>query len=233
MKRLGRPAAGAAAAFAEAGRPAMDTPWLQAGWCAVDLELTGLDPRRSEIIAVGVVPIAEGRILLGSSQYALARSKQRPEHNAVLIHKLRHADVADAPPVDEAIELVLEALTARVPVFHTAVVERTFLAPQFSRRRVRLPPAADTEVLGRLWLAQRDSESPAGVSLARLARELGQRAEPPHHALGDALTTAQAFIALARHLDRVEPQTVGSLVGAAVSGVDGAPGAGFRRFGPA
>ncbi len=228
MKRLGRPPAGAAAtAFERAGRPALDTPWLEAGWCAVDLELTGLDPRRSEIIAVGVVPIEQGRIVLGSSGYALARSKQRPEHNAVLIHKLRHADVADAPPVDSAIELVLEALTGRVPVFHTAVVERTFLSPQFSRRRVRLPAAADTEVLGRRWLAQRDSEAPVGVSLARLARELGQRAEPPHHALGDALTTAQAFIALARHLDASEPQTVGSLVGAS----DG-PATAVRRFGP-
>jgi DNA polymerase-3 subunit epsilon len=226
--RLGRSTTGAATAFAQAGRPAAETPWLEAQWCAVDLELTGLDPRRSEIIAVGVVPISEGRIVLGSSRYALARAKQRPEREAVLIHKLRHADVADAPPVDEAIELVLDALTGRVPVFHTAVVERTFLAPQFSRRHVRLPAAADTEVLARRWLAQRDGEPPAGVSLARLARELGQRAEPPHHALGDALTTAQAFIALARHLDRVAPQTVGSLVG---SGGDGAA-RGFRRFGP-
>ena len=231
MIRLGRPTVGAAAAFAQAGRPADNTPWLDAEWCAVDLELTGLDPRRSEIIAVGVVPIVEGRIVLGSSRYALARSKQRPERAAVLIHKLRHADVAGAPPLDEAIELVLDALTGRVPVFHTAVVERTFLSPQFSRRRVRLPAAADTEVLGRLWLGQRDGEPPAGVSLARLARELGQRAEPPHHALGDALTTAQAFIALAGHLDAVEPQTIGSLVGA--SAATAAAGGGFRRFGPA
>ena len=33
-----------------------------------------------------------------------------------------------------------------------------------------------------------------------------------HHADGDALTTAQAFIALATHLDAFDPQTVGSLV---------------------
>src|SRR5581483_2731610 len=155
-------------------------------------------------------------------------SEQRPDHDAVLVHKLRHADVADAPPVDAAIDLVLEALAGRVPVFHTAVVERTFLGPQFSRRRVRLPAAADTEVLGRRWLGQRDGAPPAGVSLARLARELGQRAEPPHHALADALTTAQAFIALARHLDAVEPQTVGSLVSAS-----GGEAIAVRRFGPA
>jgi DNA polymerase III epsilon subunit-like protein len=44
-----------------------------------------------------------------------------------------------------------------------------------------------------------------------MARALGLPAHRPHHADGDALTTAQAFIALATHLDRFTPQTVGSL----------------------
>jgi DNA polymerase III epsilon subunit-like protein len=52
----------------------------------------------------------------------------------------------------------------------------------------------------------------SGISLARLTNVLGLPAEPPHHALGDALTTAKASIALATHLDTVEPQTVGSLL---------------------
>jgi DNA polymerase III epsilon subunit-like protein len=68
-------------------------------------------------------------------------------------------------------------------------------------------------VLGRLWFSQRDGVVPTGLSLARLARLLGQPAEDPHHALGDALTTAKAFIALAAHLDAAEPQTVSSLQG--------------------
>jgi DNA polymerase-3 subunit epsilon len=45
-----------------------------------------------------------------------------------------------------------------------------------------------------------------------LCRELGVPPELPHHALGDALSTAQAFVALASHLDAVTPQTVGSLL---------------------
>ncbi len=225
--KLGRTPVGAAAAFSQAGQPASRTPWLQARWCAIDLELTGLDPRRNEIIAVGAVPIEEGRVLLGEARYALARPRERPDHGAVLVHKLRLADVADAPPVAEAIDLVLNALSGRVPVFHAAFVERAFLGPQLARRRVRLPAAVDTEVLGRRWLAERDGAAPEWMPLATLARELGQRAEPPHHALGDALTTAQAFIALARHLDKLAPQTVGSLVQADNRGVGAA-----RRFGP-
>ena len=47
--------------------------------------------------------------------------------------------------------------------------------------------------------------------LSGLARSLGLPVHRPHHADGDALTTAQAFIALATHLDAFGAQTLGSL----------------------
>jgi DNA polymerase-3 subunit epsilon len=203
---------GAAAAFERAGRPSGSVPWRKARWCAIDLELTGLDPRRHQIIAVGAVPIDDGRIVLGGARYTLARPTHPPKHDAVLVHKLRLADLVDAPEVRHAVDLVLEALAGRVPVFHTAAIERAFLTPLLASRRVRLPAPADTEVLGRVWLRERDGEVPPGMALGRLSGALGVSAEPPHHALGDALTTAQAFVALATHLDRRAPQTVSSLV---------------------
>jgi DNA polymerase III subunit epsilon len=206
---LGAPR-GAGARFKRAAQPSPDTPWRQAGWCVVDLELTGLG-RRDQIIAIGAVPIDDGRLTLGRAMYTLVRPSRAPQHAAVLVHKLRSADLADAPPLEEAIELLLDSLAGRVPVFHTSIVERTFLGRELRRRRVRLPPDADTELLGRLWLRERDGVAPARLSLARLAQVLGQPAETPHHALGDALTTAKAFIALAGHLDALEPQSVGTL----------------------
>jgi DNA polymerase-3 subunit epsilon len=230
--RLRRAPEGAAAeAFVSAGRPEDGVPWREADWCAIDLEMTGLNPRSDEIIAIGAVPIEGGRIVLGRCMYTLVRTSKRSQHGAVLVHKLRLADVADAPSLDEAIDLVLESLAGRVPVFHTAAIEQGFLSRQFSRRHVRLPAAADTEVLGRRWLQHRDGDAYAhGISLVGLARALGQPAEAPHHALGDALTTAKAFVALASLLDAVAPQTVGSLVAADFSTADF--GGGARRFGP-
>lgn len=227
MRLVRRAAAtGAAAEFARAGRPLDESSWREAGWCALDLEMTGLDPRRDDIIAVGAVPIDEGRIVLGGGMYTLVRSDTRSKLGAVLVHKLRVPDLADAPPLEEAIDRVLEQLAGRVPVFHTAAVETAFLRRQFARRQVRVPEAADTEALGRLWLSHRDGAAPEGISLGRLAAVLGQPAETPHHALGDALTTAKAFIALASLLDTLTPQTVGSLLAAS------RPAVALRRFGP-
>jgi DNA polymerase III subunit epsilon len=226
--KLRRTPAGAAASFAAAPRPDDGVAWREAGWCAVDLEMTGLDPRRDEIMAIGAVPIDGGRIRLGGGMYTLVHASRRSQVGAVLVHKLRLADVADAPSLDQAVDLLLGTLAGRVPVFHTAAIETAFLGREFARRHVRLPAAADTEVLGSSWLGHRDgSVPPHGISLGRLAAALGQPAETPHHALGDALTTAKVFIALASLLDTVEAQTVGSLV-AARTGREPA----VRRFGP-
>ncbi|HEY4827608.1 MAG TPA: 3'-5' exonuclease [Solirubrobacteraceae bacterium] len=237
MRLRRAPAEGAATAFATAPRPDDGTAWREAGWCAVDLEMTGLNPRTDEIVAIGAVPISEGRVVLGEGIYTLVRAYKRSQVGAVLVHKLRLADVADAPSLDEGMDRVLAALAGRVPVFHTAAIERAFLERQFSRRHVRLPAAADTEALGRAWLRHRDGSEGApaqGISLGRLAGALGQPTESPHHALGDALTTATAFIALASLLDTVAPQTVGSLLRTSTEAVGGGggPSGGSRRLGP-
>jgi DNA polymerase-3 subunit epsilon len=201
----------AATAFQQSHWPAPATPWRQARWCAMDLELTGLNPRKDVIIAVGAVPIEEGLVQLGQSFYSLVRTSKRSERAAVLLHKLLVADLEDAPAQEQVLERVLDLLAGRVPVFHTAAVERAFLGPLFARRRVRLPDAADTELLGRRLLRERDGDAPDWLPLEKLARMLGQPGELPHHALADALATAQAFVALATHLDKMRPQTVGSL----------------------
>jgi DNA polymerase III subunit epsilon len=217
---------GVAAAYADVGRPPGRTAWREARWCALDLELTGLDPDKDEIVAIGAVPIEHGRLILADSMYTLVRSSRRSEHDAVLMHKLRVSDLADAPPLERAAEMVMEVLAGRVPVFHTGWVETSFLAPLFSTAHLRFPAAADTELVGRLFLHFRDGIAPARLSLAGLSELLGQSGEAPHHALADALTTAQAFIALATKLEAFEPQTVASLTGA------GKRLGGGRRFGP-
>lgn len=207
---------GAAARFARADGPDWRARWRDAEWCAVDLELTGLH-RQDEIIAIGAVPIRGGALILGDAMYTLVRPERPPRHDAILVHKLRSADLEQAPALDEAIDRLLDVLAGRVPVFHTAMVERTFLGRELRKRRLRLPDDADTEVLGRLWLRLRDGVAPARLPLARLAAVLGQPAEDPHHALGDALTTGKAFIALASHLEAAGYATVGSLTRAEVT----------------
>ena len=215
--RVGRRRTPAARIYAQAGRPAMRTPWQEAEWCAVDLELTGLDPAGDHVIAVGLTPISNGRVQLGDARYCLVASDRSSSPAALLTHRLRREELRSAPSLAVVMELILHTLAGRVPVFHHAVVEQRFLTPHLRRRGLGMPPAADTEQLGRIWLRRRGEAAPETLSLAALSAALGQRPEPAHHALGDAISTAQTFIALATLLGGDgQAQSVGSLLSASV-----------------
>ena len=190
------------------------TPWRRAHYCVVDLELSGLDPQSDEIISFAGVPIDSGRVIAGNAVYGLCRSSRPLPESSVLVHGIRTVDLAEAPPVDEAIRPLLAVMTGRVLVAHAAWIEASFLAPVLRRQGVRLrQPVLDTRELGRLLAVERGQRQ-AVSSLSELASSLRLPVHRPHHALGDALTTAQVFIALASLLDQYSAQTVRSLAGA-------------------
>ena len=50
-------------------------PWYDATYWAVDLETTGLDPRRDRILSVGMVPVRDGVVRWGERLYTLVRAR--------------------------------------------------------------------------------------------------------------------------------------------------------------
>lgn len=211
--RLGlrRPASPAARAYAAAAVP-LGLPWRAGRYCAVDLETTGLDLGSDTIVSFGAVHVDGGRLIAGSSVYRLVAASGRVRADAIAVHGLRPADLAAAPPWQESADLLFRALTGRVLVAHAAWVERAFLRRAFRPWRVPAPRfAVDTAALARhagLVPARQRAEP----SLEWLAGALGLPAHAPHHALGDALTTGEIFLALASRLDAAAPQTVRSLI---------------------
>jgi DNA polymerase-3 subunit epsilon len=190
----------------------LDQPWRSARYCAVDLETTGLDLRQDGIVSFGSVGIDGGRVIAGSSIYRLVRGPAHVSPAAIAVHSLRPADLANAPTWEESVDLLLEALTGRVLVAHAAWVERAFLRRAFRSRYVQAPSiVVDTAALARC-AGLTAVGTPGEPSLELLARDLGLPVHEPHHALGDALTTAEVFLALSTRLDARTPQSVGSLV---------------------
>jgi DNA polymerase-3 subunit epsilon len=193
-----RPVGPAAEAYARAPLPSGRTPGREARFAVVDLETTGLDAARHEIIAWCVVAVDGGRIEPARAVEGLVRPQRSPEARSVRIHGLRAADLAAGEPLDDAVDRIIAAIAGRVLVAHAAWVERTFLHAALRRRGVRLRgEIVDTLALGRLQLLDRDGALPPALSLDALARELGLPVHHRHTAAGDALTTAQLFLALA------------------------------------
>ncbi len=211
LPSLRRPRA-AAAAYAAARPPRAGTAWDQAPWCVIDLELSGLDPRRHEIISFAAIPIERGRIQLARAVSGLVRPSRPLSESSIRIHGILAADLVNAPPLEDAIEPLLGVMAGRALVAHVARIEQAFLGRALREQGVRLRgPIADTSVVGRLWLYERDGRAPPDTPLHDLAHALGLPAHAQHDALGDALTAAQVFIATAAHLGALRVETVRSL----------------------
>lgn len=211
MTRLGRfrRRSPAATAYAKAPRPKRDTPWREAAFAVVDLEMTGLDPRHDEIVSFASVPVERARVAATNVRTTLIRPRRMPEETTILVHGLRPADLAEAPPLAEALDVMLGALTGRVLVAHPARIERAFLRVALKGAGVRLAePVLCTARLAAHVLGDDLGDEPA---LAAAAGALGLPVHGPHRADADALTTAQLFLALATRLDDGGAQTVGSL----------------------
>lgn len=194
--------------------PEANTPWREATFCVVDFETTGLDHSGDEIISFAAVTVAQGRVSVADVRYELVRPTRMPDAESIRIHGLREADLEGAAPLEDHLDGLLEAITGRPIVAHVATVERRFLSAALAERGLKVRnPFVDTAALDRELrrLSQRPPAETDPIGLSAMARELGLPVHRPHHADGDALTTAQAFIALAVHLDQLEPQTVGSL----------------------
>jgi DNA polymerase-3 subunit epsilon len=176
--------------------------WRSARFIVVDTETTGLDPQVDEVISFAAVPVQGGRIAAGELVRGLVRPRRPPAPESVEIHGLLAADLESAPPAPEAIRPLASALAGRTPVTHAAWVERGFLHDHLVALGTSWPQrVVDTAVLFRLLWLERGRDDPGLCSLAALADALGLPSHRPHVAEGDALTTAQVFLALATHLE--------------------------------
>ncbi|MFZ0159102.1 MAG: DUF294 nucleotidyltransferase-like domain-containing protein [Kineosporiaceae bacterium] len=75
------------------------------------------------------------------------------------------------------------------------------------------PVTVDTAALARQTGMAPSGSDDSEPSLERLALSLGLPVHTPHHALGDALTTAGVLLALVTRLEARDPQTVRTLAG--------------------
>jgi DNA polymerase-3 subunit epsilon len=178
----------------------MSRPWREVEYVVVDLETTGLDLRHDTIASYGAVVIRDGRMIVAEDRYELVCTTCDMDPASVAVHTLRPADVADAPPLSEAVAVLQSLLDQRVLVAHAAWIEQAFLARAFGENTATLrSPIIDTAALARAaGRAPKNSRSEPDLEV--LADELRLPVVSPHHALGDAITTAQVFLALAAQL---------------------------------
>jgi DNA polymerase-3 subunit epsilon len=201
--------------FGRWNRPAnsdLKMNWREVGYCVIDLETTGLDFKKDEIISIGGVQIQSGRIIAEANYYQEVRPKQIPSPSSIRVHGIRTVDLESAPPIEVVLPEFADRLRGRVVIAHAAWVESAFLEDRlqelnldFSRRLI------DTAGLAR-FCGVVDVDLDHEPSLEYLAKTLDLPVYSPHHALGDAMTTAIIFLALATKLESIKREKRGSVL---------------------
>jgi DNA polymerase III subunit epsilon len=182
--------------------------WRNARFIAIDIETTGLDRRRDEVISFAGIPIEAGRIIISQAVHGLVRPRAASASASAEIHGLRDYDLAGAETAPDALASLAALLPGRIPVVHAQWVERTFLRKAGCPLPRRI---VDTAVLWRLLTLERGDRDPGTCSLSAIAGALALPAHRPHTAQGDALTAAQVFLAIATHLEARGHSTVRAL----------------------
>lgn len=185
-------------------------PWHEVAYWALDLETSGLDARRDQILSAGMVPIRGGTIHWGERFYSLVRPEtwENLDGEAIRVHHILPEELQGAPPL-EAIVLEIRARLASgdALVLHHAPFDLGFLHRAFAKcgRHWPRPAIVDTQLLVAKYDAMQQRLQPYLLPSTRSLAELVQHFNLPpytaHHALDDALATAELFLALRARLD--------------------------------
>lgn len=170
-------------------------------WAVVDLETTGLDPRRGgRIVEVSVVTVENDRIT--DKWSTLINPGRGRGTGPVHIHRITEAMVADAPHLRDVAADIEERLSGAALVAHNAPFEGRFLDAGFAGIGRPLPhlPALDT-----LQLARAADLPTPNLRLATLADWAGIPLVDAHTALADATATARLLPVLIDAARLVEP----------------------------
>lgn len=201
--------------FYQVGLPAGDTPIADVPLMALDFETTGLDPGRDAIVSIGLVPFDLQRIRPSGGRYWVVRPAGPLREESIAFHRITHSQVAQAPPLEEVFDDVLESLRGHLVVVHYSNIERSFLdaAAMALHREHCLFPVIDTMVLEarrerqgrRQQLKRLLGIKPRSIRLADTRARYGLPVYSAHHAKVDAMATAELFVAqVAKHYS---PQT--------------------------
>lgn len=171
---------------------------------AVDLETTGLDPRRDHVLALGWVLVSGGEVHLGTARERQVRPPAGAEvGDSATVHGLTDDVLAGSPSLAEVLPELLADLEGRVLLAHHADLELGFLARALEGLgRQELPPAVDTMRLQARVLARPHQTVPPGALRLDAARRwFGLPRYSAHRALVDAVATAELFLAQLAELE--------------------------------
>jgi DNA polymerase-3 subunit epsilon len=168
-------------------------PLIELSYTVIDTETTGLDPAGGdEIIALGAVRVVKGRILQREIFDSFVKPRRAIAPASTAIHGISPAMLRGEAPLEEVLPRFHRFVEDTVLIGHNVAFDMRFLELSAARTGLAFTqPVLDTLLLSYVVNPHQEAQS-----LEEIAKRLGIVVSGRHTALGDALITAQVFVAL-------------------------------------
>ena len=190
-------------AFVE-GRPLES---VRKRFVAIDLETTGLHPRRDAIVSLAAIPFLDGAPAPGYVTLVDPGRAIPPESTA--IHGLTDGMVRGAPPLERALRGADAVIEGAVLVGHNVGFDAAMLT---RARRVSRLPRLRNPIVDTCRLAASLHPRWQDFSLEHIAERLDVEVVARHTAEGDALTAGRILVAFLPELEARRVRTVGEVL---------------------
>ena len=178
--------------------PASNAASTEVAYLALDLETTGGDPDRDEIVSFGWVCVNGNNIDLATAQHHVVRVQSAISATSAVIHKITDDEAERGGSLKDALDMLLLALAGRVLIAHRAQTELGFVGRACERiygGRVLIPTVDTLRIAIRIEERQQRPTQRGTLRLHALRHKYNLPRYPAHNALSDALSAAELFLA--------------------------------------
>lgn len=197
-----------------AALPSPRTRFADVEFLSLDIETTGLDPDRAEILSIGSVLVRNNRIDLGTARSCLVRPEAEVGDSAS-VHGLTDTLCGTGDELGEVLNEVVEDLAGRVLVVHHAPLDKALLdrACREAYGGALHVPVVDTLALELRRRRRREQTvGPESLRLGNLRTAYHLPYYAGHDALADALATAELLLAMVANSGAADGTTLGEIV---------------------
>lgn len=161
-------------------------------YTAIDLETTGLDPKKDKIIEIGAVRVEHGSICERFSTFVNPRRALEPQIEELT--GITDEMIKDAPDIGEVIGRVAEFCSGLPLLGHHVIFDYSFL----KRAAVNCGLSFEKSGIDTLTLCRRFMPEEEKKNLSAACRYYGTEPQPAHRALSDAVSAHLLYQAMFR-----------------------------------
>jgi DNA polymerase III subunit epsilon len=160
-------------------------------FCAIDIETTGLDPKKDEIIAFACVPIVNLKILVHDFFYTLINPKNY-KIGAMKYHGISKDNLKTAPAFAQLANTIWQALDG-ILIGYCVEWDYAFLRKKLKSVGIKLKRDVVDIAMVEKWLAERRRIENVDLRFEAMMRGYGLEQYYRHNAAADAFFAAQIF----------------------------------------